>query len=160
MNNRAQQTGIGVLIMVAVLLILGSIILQASAQNLGFFRNTVEITNASITLGAVDVNISAPGQAFQGTITIFNATDNPVGEEFFHLNNNQIVNSALTWTIGANNATMANEVITISYTSEPEGFSKDSGSRAMGGIILILFAVSVLVVSIIPVVREKFLDLK
>ncbi|KKN56556.1 hypothetical protein LCGC14_0571340 [marine sediment metagenome] len=160
MNNRAEQGVMGVLLMVFILLVLGAIFLEASAQNLGFFRNTVEVTNASITLGLADVNVSAPGQAFQGTITIFNATDNPVGEEFFHLNNNQIVDSSLTWTIGANNATMASEVITISFTSEPEGFSKDSGSRAMGGIILILFAISVVIVSIVPVLREKFLELR
>ncbi len=162
MNNRGQAVAtINVFLAIFIVLVLGVILFQASAQNISNVRNTQEIVNKTVTLGASNVNSTVTGsQAFQGTITLFNDSHLFATDDFTHVNNNQIVNGALAWTIGATNATLASQDVTITFTSEPDGFSKNSGTRAIVGIILIFFALAIVVISMVPVFKQQILNFR
>ncbi len=162
MNNKGQSQ-IGILISLAIVLIVGVILLQASAQQVGSTVNTINFTNVTFAAPANGGSLNLQGKLVTDFVAI-NRT-NGTGVEpgpiiaagNFTINNNQVTNGELTANLTVDDAEFAGFDWNITYTTQPATFISESGGRALANIIILLFALALLVVSIMPVVRQKFL---
>jgi hypothetical protein len=152
------------LILVAITLIVGMILLQASAQNVGSATNTVNLENRSL---AAVTNLTAQYITDCKVLTsvkIWNATgDLLIPATNYTLTNNVVYNGneavriVPAATTGA--GTHYNEgVWTVDGVCQPLGYIADSGGRAIAGIIVIMFAVAIAVVALTPTLRSGVLD--
>ena len=157
MKNKKGQLEMGSIIMVAITLIVGMILLVASAQNIHPTINTVEVVNQTFTLGAINTKLALTGQAVVGTPVVSNSTE-IITSGNYTITSNDILNGVLTVTINATDAYIAGEKMNLTYTAQPDGYSTSSGARAVTGIIIVLFAVSIAVVALMPTVGSKIVE--
>jgi len=176
MNKRgaAETTGlVGALVMVAVLIIVGVVLLQASAQNVGQSTSTIAASNQSLTAAAVNgtAQYLTTCQALSD-IVVWNATDS---SGIFTTNRTKVDSGNYTVTnYAVNNGALAVRVMPtvsaapkmgyergvwqIQGVCEPYGYITDSGSRAIAGLIVIMFAIALAVVALTPTLRSGVLD--
>lgn len=163
MNKKGvSDTGgwVSLLILVAVALVVGVILLQASAQNVG--TTNTAITKANATLG-VPVN----GTATYITdcrkvddLVVWNATgDVEVPTSNYTQVDNVISNGALAVSVTPN-AIVDYKVGTWTYdgTCYPLTYDDNSGSRAIASLIVVMFALALGVVALTPTLRSGILD--
>jgi len=165
--NRKGEVKVGMIIIVAITLIVGIIFFRVIAQQVGETTNTWAIENQS--LGAV-TNITVGGtplymtncRAMSGVI-VFNATENvAVPSTNYSVANNVVYNGALAvavspeadFDLGYNTG-----IWTIDGTCQPTTYIADSGGRAIAKLIAIFFALAVLVVALVPTLRNEFMEL-
>lgn len=159
MNKKAQTSmGIATIIMVAITVIVGAILLQASAQNVGDVRNTITLENVSVgTLAAEGGTLTLTDYRAISDVVIYNATGTLVPAANYTVTNNVVTNGALSVTIttGAVNE-YANDSINVSGTAQPLTYDGSTGGRAMAGLIIILMALSMAVFVIVYAVKNKY----
>jgi len=173
--NKKGQSQIGVFIILFIVLLVGLILLQSSAQNVGLSTTAIALggTNSNNTLLAADIpavgsSVDLVGQDLLSTPVVVNgttgqsvdagnytiseivSTSTGVKTISFQLDDPQFssTNQTATGSIGLN----------ITYQYGPEGYINNSGGRALSTLIILMFAIALVILSIIPVVREKFLQ--
>ncbi len=161
-KGQSQVSQIGVFIGLFIVLVVGLILLQSSAQNVGDVVNTVIVSpNDTITAPANGGAVNLNGRAVTSFVA-FNLTNGTVGHPLvitsgnFTILDNQVVNGLLTARLQVDSALFENEQWNVSYVYEPETFIGSSGGRALANLIILMFAIALVVLSILPVVREKF----
>lgn len=156
MNKKGQtMVGVGGFIMLAIALIVGLILLQASAQNVGDVTNTVTLANVSIgNLGAEGASIYVTDYKAISSVVIYNATGTLVPAANYTVTNNVVYNGAeaVQITTGAVNA-YANDSVNISGTAQPLTYANDSGSRSMSVLIIILMALALVATAVVYAVK-------
>ncbi len=158
MKNKKGQLEMGSIIMVAITLIVGVILLAASAQNLHPTLNTIDINNESFT-GTLNERVAISGQAVTDTMIVILVNDSVfITTGNYTVESNQILNGALTATINVTTSYIDGAELNISYTMQPDGYSTSGGARSVAGIIIILFAVSIAVVALMPTVGSKIIE--
>lgn len=165
MNKKGQMNLGGMIIVVAITLIVGMILFQAIAQQVGSSTNTVALANQSLTGAAVnDTAQYITNCRALSDVKVFNATgDVEVGSGNYTITNNVIYNGALAVQIVPGvSATPALGykvgVWTIDGTCQPLDYIADSGGRAMANLIVIMFALAVLVVALTPTLRSGIME--
>ncbi len=161
MNNKGQSQ-VGVLLLLAIVLIVGVVLFQASAQEVGKATNTIEISNQSISTVVNGTSQFLTNMRALSSVVIFNETgDIEIGSGNF-----TVVNNAIDPTTGGLAVNITPDATTgflsawqVSGTSQPTTFIADSGGRALANIIILLFAVALAVISIAPTARQKLLDM-
>lgn len=163
MNKKGVgETGgwIGMLVLVAIALVVGIILLQASAQNVGNTNTLVTKANASL---GVPVNGTAlyitDCRAVTGLI-VWNATgDVEVPSTNYTAVNNVINNGALAVSVTPN-AIVDYKVGTWTYDAscQPLTYDNNSGSRAIASLIVVMFALALGVVALTPTLRSNIMD--
>jgi hypothetical protein len=165
MNNKGQMGLAGGLIMVAITIIVGIILLTASAQNIGDVVNTNNLVNQSLGAAAVQhtTQYIANCRALS-SVVVFNATgDAEVPATNFTITNNALDasgNLAVNITPKVMDAkVLANNrgLWQVSGVCQPTTYDNSSGGRAIAGIIIIMFAVALAVVSLTPSLRSDIL---
>lgn len=164
--NKKGESQVGVLLGLAILLIVGVVLFQASAQEIGGAVNTVALANQSLTGAAVDATAQfLPFRALSGVL-VFNATgDNEVVATNYTVANNVInpTTGALSVSITPNSPApelgFGEGTWTVDATAQPTTYIAESGGRAIANIILLLFAVALAVLAIAPTVRQKLFDM-
>lgn len=165
MNKKGETENlIGLLILTAVTLIVGVILLQASAQNIGTATDTIQTVNQSlpnaITNGTgVYINTC---KALTGVV-IFNATNNVEIPNNNWTTADRVINpttGSLSVNITPNACITAGcafnrGVWKVSGTCYPLTYEDSSGGRSMIGIVIIMFAIAIAVVALIPVLKQK-----
>ncbi len=159
MKNNKGQILIGGIIMIAITAIVGVILLLSSAQNIHPTVNTVDLVNYSVALGALYTETSIPGIGVVGDVVMHNVTSGVViGAANYTVTDYELVDSTLTATLNVTSATIASQTVNLSYTYQPEGYSTNSGARAVANLIIILFALSIAVVTLTPTLKSKILE--
>ncbi len=161
-KGQSQVSQIGVFIGLFIVLLVGLILLQSSAQQVGDVVNTVTLTvNQTITAPANGAAINLNGRAVSSFVA-FNLTNGTVGHTLlitsgnFTILDNQVVNGLLTARLQVDDALYENEEWNVTYIYEPETFIGSSGGRALANLIILMFAISLLIISILPVVKQRF----
>ncbi len=164
MNNKAQMNMLGMIIVVAVTLIIGVVLFQVVAQEVGNSVNTVAVENQSLTGAAVNgtAQIFTNFRAISDVI-VFNATnDVAVPADNYTIVNNVVTDGALSVSITPITNTGAGYdvgVWTIDGTAQPLTYIPDGGGRAMANLIAVFFALAILVVAISPTLRGELASL-
>lgn len=159
MNNKAEvdMKPIGLMITVFVALIVGMVIFQESGKVL----STVTQTNAfdgTATLPANAGVLVLQGQSVS-SVVIINATGGEtINSGNYTITNNDVSTGTLRAILTMGNTKYVSKPVNITYNFEPVGYVNDSGTRAIFGVILVMAALAIAVVSMSPVMRNKVLD--
>jgi len=154
MNKKGQMEGVGILIAVALAVIVGAILMQASAQNTGQVRNTVAIVNDSFA-AANNTNYYLSGYKACSSVVIWNNTaDVLIGAGNYTVTNNVVHDGAVEVRIAVNysSAVYAGDGWNISCTAQPDTYS-DSAGRAVSGLIIVFMALALLAVVMYPIYK-------
>ena len=151
MNNKAQLAGLGVLLTVALGIIVGAILLQASAPAVAQVNTLQNINNQSITLPATNGNVSLTGQSASNVILTNRTSGTVVPASNYTITNNVLINGQLYAVLQLKDGNFSGNVMNISYTSEPFGYANDSGSRVMIGLVLVFGALAIFAMAISPI---------
>lgn len=155
MNNKGELD-IGVIISLAIVLIVGVILFQASAQQVGDVTNTVTVANQSFTGVANDTVVNIAGKSWSNLV-VYNTTGNVIVlAANYTLANNQVVNGEETATLTPD-ATLSvrGHEWNLSGTYQPTTYISDGGGRAISNLIIILFAVALVAISVIAAGKNR-----
>ncbi len=168
MNKKGQMSNeLGILLIVAITLIVGIVLFQVIAQEVGKSTNTVALANQSLGTMTNGTTLYVTDCRALSGVEIFNATnDVEIDSTNYTTADNQIhpTTGALTVTVTPAvtiTAPYAYDVgtATIDGTCQPLTYIPDSGGRAMANLIVIFFALAVAVVALVPSLRSEVLTL-
>jgi uncharacterized protein (UPF0333 family) len=160
MNNRGQ-IGIETFLYVFIAVIVGIILFQAIAQNVGETTNTIAVSNESISTVSNNTAQYITNYRALSNVVVFNATGNAeIDSSYYTIENNVVNNGALAVKITPGlipeNYTTAWQV---SGTGQPLTYVADSGGRAMANLIPIFFALLIAMVALSPTMRSGILEM-
>jgi magnesium-transporting ATPase (P-type) len=143
---------VGVLIVVAITIIVGLILFQISAQQVGTVTNTAAIANLSLGTASNSTTVYLTGYQSISDVVIYNSTTGVVPSTNYTVTNKVVYNGALVVTVLPTAlATYQGYEWFISGTAMPDTYLDDSAGRSIMGIIVIFLALAVLVVAMTPV---------
>ena len=163
-KGEAVSSQVGMVIIIAVTLIVGVVLFQVIAQEVGDSTSTTAIENVSLTAAAVDGTAQyLTGLRSIADVNIFNATnDIEVPDDNYTVANNVIHPTTGDLTVSVTPAASGDGfdvgVWTIDGTAQPVTYIADSGGRAMAGLITIFFALAIAVVALTPTLRSNLLS--
>jgi protein-S-isoprenylcysteine O-methyltransferase Ste14 len=159
--KKKGQVGIQVLIGVFIAILVGVIIFQASAQQVGDSVNLGSFTNTTVTLASDGDSIYLTNYRALSDITVANASSGAVVPATnYTITNNVIYNGALAVQITTTSAGgYSSQPVNISATAQPLTYIDDSGGRAVANLIPIMFALLLVVVALYPTIKEKLSDM-
>lgn len=163
--NKKGQVGFGLIMVSFIAIIVGVILFQTIAQQVGETTNTIDIVNESLGVAAAtDTAQYLTNYRALSDVVIFNATEDaivPAGN--YTVANNVVYNGALTVSITPSDDLEVmgydSGIWTVSGTAQPLTYIPDSGARVMASLIVIFFALLVAVVALEPTLRSGALDL-
>ena len=173
--NKKGQSQIGVFIGLFIVLLVGLILLTSSAQNVGLSTTTITLggVNSNNTLIAADIpavgsSVDLVGQDLIDTPVVVNGTTGETVAAGNYTISEIVSTSTGVKTISfqlddpefsSTNQTASSSIgLNITYQYGPDGYINDSGGRALSNLIILMFAIALVVLSMLPVVREKFLQ--
>lgn len=162
MNKKAQvDMKIGIIIMIAIIAIVGTVLMTSSAQNLELYRNTHDVVNESFssTNGTTGVVITGCQQML--SVVVYNGSDDIiVTSGNFSITQNNIVDGVLVarFNVSANPVGLQAQNWNVSYTCEPFGFDTNSGGRAISGLIIIFGMLAIAVAVLGPTLKDEILS--
>jgi len=171
MNKRGEMKaglGIGLLIMTAITVIVGLILMQGSATNVGQTSTTYTFEqddggNFNITIGAAGAIQDLVGQDLIGTATVVNASGDAVDcSANFTVSEGVSTTTGVKTIIGTTAPTGSVSwcaIMNVTYTYGPDGYINDAASRTVTTLILLFMALSIAVIALIPVTRDKLFDI-
>ena len=166
MNKKGEENQLGMIIGTFMIIIIGAILLTASAQQVGETTNTIDVVNDTLSSvnGTTLANLPQLNGKFVSNVVVYNGSDDVIiAAGNYTIFNNQVINGVETALI--NVSTLANVSIlaqdwNISYTNQPTTYISDGGGRAVAGIIIIFFALAILVATLFPTIRNKILEVR
>lgn len=152
MNNKGQMVAVGGFIMLAIAVIVGAILLQASAQNVGTVTNT-NIVNQSIATIVNGTPQYITNYKAINSLVIYNESGNVVvGSGNYTATNNVIYNGALAVEILPEASDEYKNAWVVTGIGEPLTYG-DSGGRSMASLIVIMMALALLSVAVVYAVK-------
>ena len=143
-----QMMGIGGLIMLAMSIIVGAILLQGSAQNIGGVVNTYDIANQSISTVVNGTPQYLTNCRALSSVVIYNQTGGIVGSGNYTITNNVIYNSGLAVEILPDATAIWKSAWKVSGTCQPLTYDDNTGNRAVVSFIIIVMALALASVAI------------
>lgn len=157
MNKSGQMAQISGLIMLAIAVIVGAILLQGSAQNIGNTINTVTV-NDSATLAANSASIYLTNYRAINSVVVVNASNqSQVVPASNYTVTNEVIDpttQGLSVKVTTNSATWGSKAVYIQGTGQLTTYANDSGSRAITSLIIVLMAVALISVVVVYVVKN------
>ena len=169
MNKKGQEgVGFGSILIVFMAIIVGVVLFQVIAQEVGNSTNTIEVVNESLTVAVNDTAQFLNYRALSSVVVI-NATDatglstdnaSVLGSGNYTVANNVInpTSGALAVSITPTATEAYKSVWRVSATAQPTTYIAESGGRAMAALIVIFFALAIAVVALEPTLRGKILE--
>lgn len=155
-----NKIGIGVIMVTFIGVIVGVILFQAIAQNVGSSTDTITLANSSFTLGEESGSVYLTDYKLISDVVIYNATGDLVPADNYTVTNNVVYNGGLAVqiTTGVVNE-YANDSANISGTAQPLTYISESGGRSMALLIPIFFALMILAIALIPTARSELIGM-
>jgi hypothetical protein len=158
-GKRGQMVGAGALIALAITLIVGAILLQASAQQVGTVTNTVSVANASLGTAVNGTLLYLTDYKSISDVVVYNDTSSVVDSDEYTLTNNVVYNGAEAITVLP--ASPADSGVTgytwyISGTAQPLTYIDSSGARSMSSLIIVMTALALVSVAVGFAVKQKY----
>ena len=157
MKKKGQIAGVGPIILVFVAVVVGLAILNGGIYGFIGDATTTDSVNTSAGSAAFTYSLSAV-QLLEGkVVTDFLAINGSDGTTI-HSGNYTITDNVVTnGVIGATINTSGEYVgpWNLSYTTQPLGYISDGGGRSMAQLIAVFAALAILVVALVPVIKNS-----
>ena len=154
MNNKGQ-IAIGGLIILAITVIVGAILLQGAAQNVGTVVNTYDIANQSISTVVNGTAQYITNCRALSSVVLYNETNDVlVGSGNYTITNNVVNNGALAVQILPEATAAYKSAWQVSGTCQPLTYDDNAGSRTMSSLVILMMAMAVASVAIAYVVKN------
>ena len=158
MNNKGQS--MQTLIIVFMALIVGVILFQTIAQNIGSSVNTGYIANTSLSTVVNGTAQYLTDYRAISDVIIINETGNVViSSGNYTITNNVVHNGALAVEIMPNAEDAYISAWKVSGEVQPLTYIDDAGGRSMASLVVIFFALAVGLIALYPVYESKILEL-
>ena len=158
MNNKGQS--MQMLVIVFIALIVGVILFQTVAQNVGEATNLGSIVNTSLATVVNGTTQYITDYRAISDVIIINETNNVViAAGNYTITNNVVYNGALAISILPATDIGLKTAWKVSGTVQPLTYIDDAGSRSMASLIVIFFALAVGLIALYPVYESKVLEL-
>lgn len=160
MKKKGQMNGLGILLLTFVTVLVGVILFQVIEQQVGESTTLEALTNTSI--GTV-----TNGTAYYFTeyralsdVVVYNDSGQLRNSANYTIANNVInpTTSALATSLTPSSE-FTGESWNVTATGQPLTYISDSGGRSLASIIGILFALAVLVVALVPTLKNEFMSM-
>jgi len=160
MNKKGQVGQVGTLIMVALTLIVGCILLVASAQNVGQTTQTVNVVNRSLGTQSNTTTLYLTDMKAISDVVVWNTTTQLIPAGNYTVTNNVVYNGGLSVSfLPSALPDRTNYTWYISGTAQPTTYESNAGGRAIAGLIIIFFALAIGVIALTPALRSGIIDL-
>lgn len=159
MNSRGQ-IGIGMIVTLAMALIVGVILLQSSAQQVGSVTNTVSVLNESIGTATNGTAIYLTNYRAITSPILFNGSNGAViASGNYTITNNVVYNGALAVQITPDaDYGYYGYSWNISGTGQPLTYSNDAGARSMSSLIVIMAALALVIIAVGYAVKKEYFE--
>lgn len=141
---------------IATLVLIGTIATQINLET-----NTFRVENQTITLGAVNVSVELTGRSLvAGTQRVQNESAEAIID--YHENgvNVETITSATSGlrtvaiTVNDTNASIASQVINVSYEYQPDGYIPTAAGRSITSLIILFAALAIVIFVIVMFIRD------
>lgn len=162
MNKKGQTARlVSTLIVIAIAVVVGVVLLQASAQNVGQVRDLVTVSNA--TLGTLVNGTTTYITDYKSctSFKVWNATgDVEVPSAGLTTTNNVVYNGQEAISVLPNVAE-GYKVADSTYDGicQPLTYEPNAGNRAIALLIVVMFALAIGVVALTPTLRSGVMDM-
>lgn len=160
--NKKGQVGVELMIYVFIAVIVGVILFQAIAQQVGETVNTITLTNQSIGTQTNGTPYYFTDYRSLSDVVIYgNATGTSalLTSSNYTITNNVVYNGALAVKLEPSSTEYTGTSWNISATAQPLTYIDDSGGRAMSNLIPIMFALAVMAIALGAVYRKELMDM-
>ena len=162
--NKQGQLGIGTFLMTFIAIITCLALLNGGIySNIGTMTDKVVKTNQTFTFPTNTTTITLLGQAVESVTVVNGSNGVAINSGNYTITNRVVSNGQLIATLGGTssipNSVFAGQQVNITYTYEPFGYATDAGSRSMIDLIAIFAALAVVVIAMMPILREKIFDI-
>ena len=148
-TKRGQMGQAGALILLAITLIVGAILLVASAQNTGTVTNTETLANYSLDTVVNGTTQYITTHKAISDVVIINETGGVViGAGNYTITNHVPYNGQEAISILPDTAAAWKTAWKVSGTVEPLTYANDAGARSITGLIIILMALALAAVAV------------
>lgn len=156
-NKKGEMGQTAIIVVLAVALIVGVVLFQVIAQEVGKSVNTVTLENVSYTSAAAGETFYITDYKNIAGVVVYNATGSLVPAANYTVTNNVVYNGAevVQVDVAAVNS-YAEEGWNFSGTAQPQTYISNSGGRAMANLIVIFFALAIALVALYPTLKERF----
>ncbi len=164
MNKKGEVNMFGIILVSFMAIIVGVVLFQVIAQEVGSSTNTVAVVNESLGIAENATTVYLTDYRSISDVVIYNAS----GTEIVPANNYTVTNNvldddqALSVSVlpdGSNDAAFQGYTWTISGTAQPVTYIADSGGRAVASLIVVFFALAIAVIALEPTLRSGVIDL-
>ena len=167
MNNKGEASAgmVGTLIVVTLVLVVGAILFQASAQNVGQVRDLSTVANGTLGTLTNGTPTYITNYKYCTDFKIWNATNNvEIPSTNYTVTYNVVYNgqeavkvdpSVMVTATGAFNKGVA----TYDGVCQPLTYDNTSGGRAISYLIVLMAALALGVVALTPALRSGVLDM-
>lgn len=165
MKNKKGQVGLQEILYVFIAVLVGVVLFQAIAQQVGSTTNTVSVVDSQHTAAANGASFYLTDYRAVSGFVAENITNGTAGFPItiaagnYTVTNNVVYDGALAVKITVDDAAYASETWNLTFTAQPLTYIADSGARSMAALIVIFFALLVAVIAISPVARSGAMDL-
>jgi len=158
--NKKGESILAMFITITIVIIVGLVLLQASAPNVATITTTQSIANRTYTWPANGANLTLEGQATSGLIAINSTGNISITSPNYTVSNYVLSNGALISRLTVNAvSSYSNQPVNISYTYEPYGYATNGGTRAITGLVLIFTSLAILVVAFLLLRESDVFDI-
>ncbi len=163
MNKKGQFNMFSVILVIFMAVIVGVVLFQVIAQEVGSSTNTVAVVNQSLGVADNATTVYLTDWRAISDVVIYNESGTEIvpSNNYTVTNNALDTNGALSVSVlpdGANDAFFQGYTWTISGTAQPVTYIANSGGRAMAGLIVVFFALAIAVVALEPTLRSGVLN--
>ena len=147
---------IGVIISIFVAIIVGLVLLQSSAQQVGNSVNTVSVVNESLGIASNTTTVYLTNyKSISNVVVINNSNGAIVPATNYTVTNNVIYNGQEVVTVLPKaTADYRGYQWNISGTAQPMGYIPDAGGRSIAGLIVVFAALAIAAVVLVPSIRD------
>lgn len=154
MNKKGTSIGLIVISFVGIIVALA--LLVPIADTTGDMRNTRTATLANYTTSATgNGTVTLIGREIIGSIIVVNASDNSeVWTSNFSIVSTNAAGSLAILLETSDDAVTAgqnDELVSVTYSFKPQGYSDSSGSRSMIGLVIVFAALTIMAFAYGPV---------
>ena len=162
MNKKGQVNGFAMILIAFMAIIVGVVLFQVIAQEVGSSTNTVAVVNASLGAASNSTTVYLTDYRSISDFVIYNESGTEIipASNYTVTNNDLDSDSALSVSVLPTTGTYPGfdgHTWTISGTAQPVTYIADSGGRAMAALIVVFFALAVAVVALEPTLRSGVL---
>ena len=158
MKVKKAQMDISMILYTFIAVLVGLILFEVVAQQVGQTTDTATIANHSQTAGSAGESIYLVNWRALSDVVIWNETYNVIGSGNYTIENNVIYNGALSVNVTVDDAEFEGLGWKISGTAQPLTYIANSGGRSLVGIITIFFALAIVVAAMYPVISSKLIE--